>query len=145
MTLVRSDPFGEIERLVGWLAPDGATRSFGIPLDAYRQGERFVIELDLPGVRAEDTELTIEGGTLTVRATRRPPEHADGEWLIAERRTGTFTRQVVHGDTLDTGQVEANFSDGVLTITIPVAAHAKPRRIEIHREERSPELATAGT
>ena len=145
MTLVRSDPFGEVDRMLGRLSSDGFSRSVGIPLDAYRRGDQLVVELDLPGVRSEDTELTIENGVLTVKATRPPRDRADGEPLISERPFGTFTRQLVLGDTLDSERIEADFANGVLTVTIPVAERAKPRRIDVRHKDRSPELATVGT
>jgi len=101
-------------------------------MDAFRNGESFLIQLDLPGVSAESVELTVEDNVLTVKAERSAPARADDvEVLIAERPYGTFTRQVVLGSSLDTQNIEARYEAGVLTVVIPVAPHAKARRIEV--------------
>lgn len=145
MAVVRSDPFRDYDRFFQQLfgAPQGGTRTMAMPLDAFRKGDEFLIQFDLPGVSAESVELTVEDNVLTVRAERPSPK-ADGiETLIAERPYGTFTRQVFLGENLDTQHVEANYEAGVLTLSIPVAPHAKPRRIEITRRETGP-TAVAG-
>jgi HSP20 family protein len=134
MALVRSDPFRDIDRVVQQMvsgARDG-TRQLAMPMDAYRHGDSFLLHLDLPGIAADSVELTVEDNVLTIRAERAaPPRTADVEVLIAERPYGTFSRQVILGSSLDTQQIEAEYEAGVLTVTIPVAPHAKPRRIEV--------------
>lgn len=142
MALVRSDPFRELDRLAQQLWSDGRTRSGSVsmPMDAFRKGEVFLVQIDLPGVRSDAIELTVEDNVLTVKAERPSPETADGvQTLVAERPFGTFSRQMFLGDNLDVQRIEANYEAGVLTVTIPVAAHAKPRRIEVtsHRERQS--------
>ncbi len=140
MALVRSDPFRELDRLAQQLwANDGRSRSaaFSIPMDAFRKGEVFLVQIDLPGVRSEDIELTVEDNVLTVRAERPSPTSSDGvETLVAERPYGTFTRQMFLGDNLDVEHIEASYDSGVLTLSIPVAAHAKPRRIAVGASPR---------
>ena len=134
MALVRSDPFRELDRLAQQLWGDGRTRSssLSMPMDAYRKGDVFLVQIDLPGVQSDAIELTVEDNVLTVRAERPSPEVNEGvEALVAERPYGTFSRQMFLGDNLDVDRIEAAYEAGVLTVTIPVAAHAKPRRIEI--------------
>ena len=133
MALVRSDPFRELDRLAQqmWGLSNGS-RSLAMPMDAYRKGDSFLIQFDLPGIDAESIDLTVEDNVLTVKAERPAPPMTEGvEKLVAERVYGTFTRQVFLGDNLDTDKIEANYEQGVLTLSIPVAAHAKPRRIPI--------------
>lgn len=139
MALVRSDPFRELDRLAQqvWGLSNGS-RSLAMPMDAYRKGDSFLIQFDLPGIDVESIELTVEDNVLTVKAERPTPPMTEGvEKIVAERLYGTFTRQVFLGDNLDTEKIDANYEQGVLTLSIPVAAHAKPRRIPItQRGER---------
>jgi HSP20 family protein len=101
-------------------------------MDAYRKGDSFLIQLDVPGVEADSIELTVEDNVLTVKAERLSPSTGDGiETLVAERPYGTFTRQVFLGDNLDTEHIDAEYQAGVLVLSIPVAPHAKPRRIQV--------------
>jgi HSP20 family protein len=100
-------------------------------MDAYRRGDQFLVHLDLPGVDPDAIELTVEQNALTIKAERRfEPEEGD-ELLITERPQGTFTRQLLLGESLDTDRLEADYDHGVLTLRIPVAEAAKPRRVEI--------------
>ena len=103
-----------------------------MPMDAYRDGDRFVVAFDLPGVDADAIELDVERNVLTVKAERRPVatgEHV--EMQVAERPLGVFSRQLFLGDTLDTEHIDAHYDSGVLTLRIPVAEKAKPRKISI--------------
>jgi HSP20 family protein len=103
-----------------------------MPMDAYRKEDSFLLQLDLPGVAPDSIELTVEENVLTISAERPAPPTGEGvESVIAERAFGTFTRQVVLGKTLDSERIEANYEGGVLTVAIPVAEKAKPRRIEV--------------
>ena len=131
MSLLRFDPFRDYDRLVAEQLAGlrGAARS--VPIDAYRRGEEFFVHLDLPGVDPDAIELTVEQNVLTIRAERRfEPEEGD-ELLISERPQGSFTRQLLLGESLDTDRLEADYDQGVLTLRIPVAEAAKPRRVEI--------------
>jgi HSP20 family protein len=102
-----------------------------VPMDAYRRGDQFLIHLDLPGVDPDAIDLTVEQNVLTIRAERGyEPEEGD-ELLISERPQGTFTRQLLLGESLDTDSLEADYEQGVLTLRIPVAQAAKPRRVQI--------------
>jgi HSP20 family protein len=129
--LMRSDPFREFDRLAQQLMGAGTTsRPAVMPMDAWREGDTFVVEFDLPGVRPETVDIDIERNVVTVKA-ERPPRNGDWEMLAAERPTGLFSRQLVLGDNLDLDKVSANYDAGVLRLTIPVAEQAKPRKIEI--------------
>jgi HSP20 family protein len=99
-------------------------------MDAWREGEQFIVEFDLPGVKEDSLDLNVERNALTVRA-ERPALDQNREMLSAERPRGVFSRQLFRGENLDTDKIEANYHDGVLRLTIPVAEKAKPRRIEI--------------
>lgn len=134
MALVRSDPFRDVDRLLQqlWTAQQSGPRSMAMPMDAYRRDDSFLLQLDLPGVTPESIELTVEDNVLTISAERPAPSKADNvESVIAERTFGTFNRQVVLGKTLDSERIEASYEGGVLTVAIPVAEQAKPRRIEV--------------
>jgi len=128
--LMRTDPFREFDRLTQQLLAQ-STRPAAMPMDAYRTGESFVIHFDIPGVARDTIDLTVEQNVLTVHAERRALVENEAETVVSERPTGTFTRQLFLGESLDTDQVHADYLDGVLTLTIPVKAAAKPRRVEI--------------
>jgi len=129
MLLRTTDPFRDFDRLTQQIF--GTTnRPAVMPMDAWRQGDRFVIEFDLPGVAAESIDLDVERYVLTVRA-ERVPGNGDWEMLASERPRGAFSRQLVLGDNLDLEKIEASYDAGVLRLQIPVAERAKPRKIEI--------------
>ncbi|WP_214366843.1 Hsp20/alpha crystallin family protein [Pseudonocardia sp. H11422] len=131
--LMRTDPFRELDQLTQqFFGVNGTTaRPAVMPLDAYRQGDQFVAHFDLPGVDADSIDLDVERNVLTVRAERRPVTGDDVELQVAERPRGTFSRQLFLGDTLDADRIEASYDAGVLTLRIPVADQAKPRKIAI--------------
>jgi HSP20 family protein len=137
--LMRSDPFGDFDRLAQQVFGNSGTwsRPSAMPMDAYRAGNEFVVAFDLPGVNLDAIELNVERNVLTVRAERRPnPVGEDVEMQVAERPLGVFSRQLFLGDTLDTEHITAAYDAGVLTLRIPVAEQAKPRRIEISNTDR---------
>ena len=133
--LMRTDPFRELDRLtqqVFGTQPGTWTRPTAMPMDAYRSGDHFVVSFDLPGVDPDAVELDVERNVLTVKAERRPVatgEHV--EMQVAERPLGVFSRQLFLGDTLDPDHIDASYDAGVLTLRIPIAEKAKPRRITI--------------
>jgi HSP20 family protein len=128
--LMRTDPFRDLDRLTQQVFGTAA-RPAAMPIDAYRRGEEFIVELDLPGVQTDSIDLTVEKNVLTVHAERRRDEAEGVELLVGERPHGTFSRQLFLGDTLDTEAIQADYVDGVLTLRLPVAEKAKPRRVEI--------------
>ncbi|MGP2439706.1 Hsp20/alpha crystallin family protein [Streptomyces sp. JW3] len=131
--LMRTDPFREFDRLAQQVfgTNAAAARPAAMPMDAYRSGDDFVVHFDLPGIDPESIELDVERNVLNVRAERRSPAPEGAETVVAERPTGAFTRQLFLGETLDTDRVDAAYDAGVLTLRIPVAEQAKPRRIQI--------------
>ena len=134
--LMRTDPFRELDRLTQQLFGQTGTwaRPAVMPMDAYRDGEQFVVHFDLPGVDPSSVDLNVERNVLTVKAQRVPSYGDDVELQVAERPRGVFSRQLFLGDTLDTDHVEASYDAGVLTLRIPIAEKAKPRKIEITGE-----------
>src|SRR6185436_14642007 len=128
--LMRTDPLRELDRLTQQVFGT-ATRPAVMPMDAWRDGDTFVVEFDLPGVRPEDVDIDVERNVLTVKAERRITEGQDTEVIAAERPRGVFSRQLILGDNLDTERVHAEYDAGVLRLTIPVSEHAKPHKIEI--------------
>lgn len=128
--LMRTDPFRELDRLTEQLLGTVA-RPVGMPMDAYRTDDHVVVHFDLPGVDPETVDLDVERNVLTVSAERSWPGPEDAERIAAERPTGRFSRQIFLGDTLDTERIEATYEAGVLTLRIPVAEQAKPRKIQI--------------
>jgi HSP20 family protein len=128
--LVRTDPFRDFDRLAQQVWGTTA-RPAAIPLDAWRDGEQIVVQFDLPGVELDSVDLDVERNVLTVRAERRGSTGDDTEMIAAERPRGVFSRQLILGDTLDTDRLQASYAAGVLTLRIPVAEKAKPRKIAI--------------
>src|ERR687894_392209 len=137
--LMRTDPFRELDRLTQQVfGPTAGTwsRPTAMPMDAYRAGDQFVVAFDLPGVDPDAIELDVERNVLTVRAERRPATVGDNvEMQVAERPLGVFSRQLFLGDTLDAEHINATYEAGVLTLRIPIAEKAKPRRISIGSSE----------
>ncbi len=129
--LMRTDPFRELDRLTQQVFGNATARPSAMAMDAYRSGDDFFVHFDLPGIDPETIELDVERNVLNVRAERRSPAPEGAEPLVAERPTGTFTRQLFLGETLDTERIDASYEAGVLTLRIPVAEQAKPRRIQI--------------
>jgi len=147
MALVRSDPFRDVDRLFQQLWGSNqngtAARPLAMPMDAYRKSDAFLIRLDLPGVQADSIDLTVEENVLTIKAERpAPPTSEDVETVISERPYGSFTRQVFLGENLDSDKIRAEYDSGVLTLSIPVAEHAKPRRIEVKSHSEQQQLST---
>jgi HSP20 family protein len=128
--LMRTDPFREFDRLTQQ-ALGTRFRPSAMPMDAYRQGDQFVVNFDLPGVDPASVDLTVEKNVLSVSAERRWDAADDIQVVASERPQGTFNRQLFLGEGLDPEKVEASYENGVLTVTIPVAEQAKPRKVEI--------------
>ena len=141
--LMRTDPFRELDRLAEALGTPA--RPSAMPIDAYRSGDSFLVQFDLPGVQADAIDLTVERNVLTVHASRSRAA-ADGvEMIVAERPQGTFSRQLFLGETLDADHIEAEYANGVLTLRLPVADSAKPRKVSVKATEngRTPIEASA--
>ncbi|MFI5642914.1 Hsp20/alpha crystallin family protein [Streptomyces goshikiensis] len=132
--LMRTDPFREMDRIVQQLSGASGTWSKPsvMPMDAYREGDDYVIAFDLPGVTPEAIDIDVERNMLTVKAERRPAAKNDTVQMeLSERPLGAFSRQVMLADTLDTERIQADYEAGVLTLRIPIAERAKPRKISV--------------
>ncbi|MEV8225600.1 Hsp20/alpha crystallin family protein [Streptomyces sp. NPDC079167] len=143
--LMRTDPFRELDRLAQQLTGASGTWSkpSAMPMDAWREGEEYVIALDLPGVPKDAIDIDVERNMLTVKAERRPV--ATGEDVqveLSERPLGVFSRQLVLADTMDTEHISADYDAGVLTLRIPIAERAKPRKIAIGGEADPRQIGT---
>lgn len=142
--LMRTDPFRDFDRLAQQLLGVGTTsRPAVMPMDAWREGDTFVLEFDLPGVRSETIDLDVERNVLTIKA-ERPAQNGDWEMLASERPKGLFSRQLVLGDNLDLEHIDATYDSGVLRLRVPVAEKAKPRKIEIKTAETAEQTAISG-
>ena len=128
--LMRTDPFRDFDRLTEAMLGTRA-RPAVMPMDAYRDDNTFVVHLDLPGVSTDSIDLTVEQNVLTIHAERKPPAGDAAERVVDERSYGVFSRQLFLGDTLDSEQLTADYEAGVLTLKIPIAEKAKPRKVEI--------------
>ena len=131
--LMRTDPFRELDRLTNQIfgVNGTTTRPAVMPMDAYREGETFVVHFDIPGVDPSSINLDVERNVLTVRAERTAPAGEGVDYQVAERPRGVFSRQLFLGETLDAEHIEASYDAGVLTLRVPIAEQAKPRKIEI--------------
>jgi HSP20 family protein len=141
MLIRTADPFRDLDRLAQQVLGT-TTRPAAMPMDAWREGDQFVIEFDLPGVAANTIDLDVERNVLTVHAERLP-RNGDWEMLASERPRGLFRRQLVLGDNLDLDRITATYADGILKLVVPVAERAKPRKIEVGGSTREP--ATIGS
>jgi HSP20 family protein len=140
--LVRTDPFRELDRLTQQVFGTN-TRPAVMPMDAWRDNDEFVVAFDLPGVEADSVDIDVERNVLTVKAERYPPIGEDAEMVAFERPSGVFSRQLIVADTLDTERIRASYNAGVLTLRIPIAEKAKPRKISISVNEPDPRVIEA--
>jgi HSP20 family protein len=140
--LMRTDPFRDLDRLTQQLLCTNA-RPSAMLMDAWRDGDQFVVEFDLPGVSPDSVDLDVERNVLTVTAQRAPLDEK-AEFLAAERPRGVFSRQLVLGDNVDLDRINAGYRDGVLRLVIPVAEKAKPRKISINRDAGGDQEITTG-
>lgn len=136
--LMRTDPFRELDRLTQQLLEPGTwSRPSAMPMDAYRKGDEYVVAFDLPGVAPDAIDVDVERNMLTVKAERRPaPDADDAQMELSERPLGVFSRQIMLADTLDTENIAAAYDAGVLTLRIPIAERAKPRKVTIGTSEQ---------
>ena len=124
------NPARELDRLTEQLFSTG-TAAHGMPMDLYRSGDHYVLSVDVPGVDPGSIDISVDRGVLSIRAVRSAPTRDGVDWVAAERPTGTFLRQLRLGDALDPDRIHASYTNGVLTLTLPVAEAAKPRKITV--------------
>jgi len=146
MAVLRFDPFRDLDRLTEQLlgVPAGSTRAPRfMPMDLYRSGDHYVLHADLPGVDPGSVDVSVDNGTLTIRAERSGRSEESVEWMANERFTGSYMRQLSLGDGVDAEQIAATYENGVLTVTIPLAEKARSRRIQI--DTKSGHTVISGT
>jgi HSP20 family protein len=145
--LLRFDPFRDVERELDRItaAASSGYRPTAMAMDAWRQGDRFFVRLDLPGVDPESIDLTVEKDVLTVSAERQWQRAEGDEVLVAERPQGRWSRQLFLGEGLDPDRIDASYDQGVLTITLPVAEAAKPRKVAVTTSGTGAKEITADT
>lgn len=142
--LMRTDPFRDLDRITQQVFGTAA-RPSAMPLDAYRKDHAFYVHFDLPGIDPATIDLTVEQNMLAVKAERKPVVGEGAEMIVNERPVGTFTRQLFLGEMLDTEHIKADYSAGVLTLTIPVMEAAKPRKLAITSHETDHQLTTVSS
>jgi HSP20 family protein len=130
MALMRFDPFRELDRLAEQ-ALAGARTARTLPMEAFRRGDQFIVALDVPGMKADDIDVTVERNVIEINARRRPLRQEGDELIVDERPQGEFRRQLFLGDNLDVNKLTAVSDCGVLMLTIPVSEESKPRKVEI--------------
>ena len=141
--LMRFDPFRELDRLAGQTWSEG--RPPAMPMDAYRRGDHFVVHFDLPGVDPGSIDLTVEKNVLSVSAERHWEPDEGNQVVVAERPQGSFSRQLFLGEGLDPDGIEATYDGGVLTVQVPVAEQAKPRKVQVTAGGSSAAIETGST
>lgn len=139
--LMRTDPFRDLDRLLTQQVFGTVARPAAMPMDAYRKGHDFYVHLDLPGINPDSIDLTVEQNVLTVRAERPQTSPEGAELIVSERPTGSFSRQLFLGESLDADAIAADYRAGVLTLTIPVREAAKPRKLAVTSSDLDKELA----
>lgn len=143
--LIQTDPFRDFDTLFNRLGSGRASANGVMPMDAFRRGTDVWVHIDLPGVKADELDITVERNVLTISAERQWQRQENDQAYFAERYRGSFRRQIQLGDGLDLNNLEANLHDGVLTIRIPVGEQAKPRKVAISQREGDSSAAIEAT
>lgn len=130
MALMRFDPFRELDRLAEQ-ATAAARTAHTLPMEAFRRGDQFIVALDVPGIKGDDIDVTVERNVIEITARRRPLRQDGDEAIVDERPHGEFRRQLFLGDNLDANKLSAACDAGVLTLTVPVSEESKPRKVQI--------------
>ncbi len=143
--MLRFDPFRDFDRMTEQLlgVPSGSVRAPRfMPMDLYRSGDHYVLHADLPGVDPGSVDVHVENGTLTIKAQRSERTDQGVQWISSERFTGTFMRQIALGDDIDAERISATYANGVLTVTLPVAEQAKPRKVAVEVQDSGTSIET---
>jgi HSP20 family protein len=144
MVLFQNDPFRDVDAILDRMAARPRSGPAGtIAMDAYRRGSDVWVHLDLPGASVDSIDINLERNVLTVSAERNWDREEGDQYYVAERRRGTFTRQVHLGDSLDGEHIEAAYRDGVLTLRIPIAEQAQPRKIAVKADQDAIDVTSA--
>ncbi|MEI2641817.1 MAG: Hsp20/alpha crystallin family protein [Candidatus Nanopelagicales bacterium] len=147
-SVLRFDPFRDIDRLteqlLGTQAGTARAPRF-MPMDLFRAGDHFVLNADLPGVDPGSIDISVDNGTLTVKAERSERSEDNVQWIASERFTGTFMRQLALGEGIDDQGITARYDNGVLSLLLPVAEKAKPRKIELSGHDEPKVIETSSS
>ncbi|MBF6438661.1 Hsp20/alpha crystallin family protein [Nocardia cyriacigeorgica] len=146
--MLRFDPFHDIDAVARQLLGEATGTSRAprfMPMDLFKAGDHYVLNADLPGVDPGSVDVSVDNGTLTLRAQRTAPSEEGVQWIASERFSGTYMRQLSLGDNVDTDNISATYNNGVLSVTLPIAERAKPRRIEITGGGSGPKTIEAGS
>ncbi|GAB3520090.1 Hsp20/alpha crystallin family protein [Arthrobacter monumenti] len=127
---MKFDPFRELDRVAEALL-DNHQGPRLMPMDLYRDGDRYILNADLPGIDPGSVDIDVDGQLLTIRAERTARTEEGVKWLTRERQNGSYMRQLNLGQGIDTGSISAHYENGILNVIIPVSERAKPRKIEI--------------
>jgi len=139
------DPFRDFDRLASSLLEARRGPRY-MPMDLFRDGDHYVLTADLPGIDPGSVDIDVDGQLLTIRAERTLGNREGVKWITREREGASFLRQLNLGQGVDTEHIAANYSNGVLSVTIPVSEKAKPRKIEVMSDSESPVIqAREGT
>lgn len=133
------DPFRDLDRLASSLF-DTRRGPRRMPMDLYRDGDHYVLTADLPGIDPGSVDIDVDGQLLTIRAERTLTTGEGVKWITREREAASFLRQLNLGQGIDTERISASYSNGVLSVTIPVSEQAKPRKIEVTAETSNPTI-----
>lgn len=131
MNTMTFDPFGDIERLTNGLTQALREGPRSVPVDLFRDGDKYVLSADLPGADPSSIDVDLDGNLLTIRADRTSGAQSGAQWLVQERRAGSYARQFTLGDGVDSTSISATYENGVLTLVIPLNERAKPRKINV--------------
>lgn len=142
MALMRFDPFRELDRLAEQ-ALAGARTAHTLPMEALRRGDQFIVALDVPGMKGDDIDVTVERNVIEITARRRPLRQEGDELIVDERPQGEFRRQLFLGDNLDPSKLSAACDSGVLTLTVPISEQSKPRKVQIDTANESQQAIQA--
>ncbi|WP_107660031.1 Hsp20/alpha crystallin family protein [Nocardia suismassiliense] len=146
--MLRFDPFHDMDtvarQLLGETAGSSRAPRF-MPMDLFKAGDHYVLHADLPGVDPGSVDVSVDNGTLTLRAQRSAPSEEGVQWIASERFAGNFMRQISLGDNVDADKISAAYNNGVLSVTIPIAERAKPRRIEVASGSSQQKTIEAGS
>ena len=137
MPTLQTDPFRDFDNILSQFSSRQSGSAGVFPMDAFRRGHDVWVHMDLPGVKSEDLDITVERNMLTIAAERTWQREENDQPYFGERYRGSFRRQIQLGDGLDLQNLEADLHDGVLTIRIPVAEQAKPRKVAVGRSRES--------
>ncbi|WP_217361311.1 Hsp20/alpha crystallin family protein [Aeromicrobium stalagmiti] len=130
MNAMTFDPFGGLDRLAQNLT-QMSTGPRAVPVDLFKDGDRYLLNADLPGVDPGSIDIDLDGHLLTIRAERTAAAHEGVSWIARERRAGSYVRQFTLGEGLDTERISASYDNGVLSLVIPLTERAKPRKIQL--------------